>query len=608
MNGGSNVIPPHKQQKNNPSVSNLQKEIRKKKYQEPVISTNTPLGKLVDFQLYQPQQKQKAPEPVNILPMSTMNPYIPQQLYGYPSFPHNYLPPPIIQKYNINMAGPSGDHLKMNMIYEDILPTKQFEIAYTTLSNRLNIAQFIKSTFVKKNEGEEISIDDKGKHSLLQYVKFMELNPYHNSRFTHNPYNGLPNGLLIYKTCYPIQFDNLSNSITCAKDSMSMTVKIFNLTPEASLNYIQDGSNKYDEWRELLFYKYVREQILEKKICPHFVLLYSYFINPKSSVDFNKVSMINKYNPVKTSGNAIITLSEAPNYNILNWSVKSYLQNGNIRQMIETGYHSDDVWGSILFQIMVGILLLQKNNILINNFSIKNIYIKDLNITGPVTNYWKYIIDDIGYYIPNYGYIVLIDSNYDDKKTSQTYKIQASFMNDPVTNENTFEMFKNVINPSVFTSEFSAEGCVLPSNYIVNFIASIHNATLSDTQKLIKNYFPKFMGKYVNNRIGTVLKDSEIRYIRENNISNISKGQIVVHEISYDLYKFVMFIGVENNLIKVITRKENEKGIILDDNITEYLPMGSIYNYCMYEPITQNYDMTKTNMKESEMLEVYVIN
>lgn len=570
--------------------------------------THIPPEKIIDFQLYKPnQQPQKTKDAPNILPIATMNPYVPQQLYGYPSFPYNYLPPPIIQKYNINMAGPTGDHLKMHMIYEDILPSKQFEIAYTTVANRLNIAQYIKGTFVKKNEGEEISIDENGKHSLLQYVKFMELNPYHNNRFTQNPYNGLPNGILIYKTCYPIMLDQTTHNITCSKESMSMTVKIFNLTPEAVQNYIKFGYEKFDEWRELEFYKYIRDNILEKKSCPHFVILYSYFINPKSLVNFTKVSELNKKNPINMSGSAILTLSEAPNYTLANWTVKTYYQNGNIRQMIETGYHNDDVWFSVIFQIMVGLLVLQKNNILINNLSIHNVYIKDLNITGPITNYWKYIINGITYYIPNYGYLVMIDSNYSDKKTSQDYKILANFMKDFVSKQMSFEMFKNIINPSVFKSELDAESCVLPSNYIFNLLTKIHNNAISDTNYDISYYFEKYMCKFMNNRIGTLLKDSEIRYIRENNISNISKGQIVVYEFSPNLYKFVMFIEVENNLIKIMTKKEVNGNLILDDNIIELLPMGSIYNYCLYEPIMQNYDATKSNLKDNELLEVYVI-
>lgn len=604
--GGGKVIPQYKQQKNDPLVSNDQKKIRQNnKYNK---QKGEKLDKIVDFQFYQPKtlQQQQKKDPPNILPIATMNPYVPQQLYGYPNYPYSYLPPPIIQKYNINMAGPSGDHLKMNLIYEDILPSKQFEISYASIADRLNILQYIRNTFVRKQDGEEISIDDKGKHSLLQYVKFMELNPYHNSRFTHNPYNGLPNGLLIYKTCYPIQYDNQTRSVVCARESMSMTVKIYNITPDASTYYIVNGLEKYDEWRELEFYKYIKENILEKKQCPNFVMLYCYFINPKSLIDFSKISLLNKYEQVKMSGSAIITLSESPNYTLPNWTVKTYYQNGNIRQMVETGYHTDAVWYSILFQLMVGLLVLQKHNILIDNLSIHNVYIKDLNIVGPITNYWKYIIDGIAYYIPNYGYLVMIDSNYKNK-SNNGHKIFGNFLKDTITNVNTFDMFLNIFSPSVFKSDLHAEGCILPSNFIFNLITKIHNYAISDNKKRIEDYFPIFMCRFMNNRIGTVLKDSEIRYIRENNISNVSKGQIVVHEISPDIYKFMMFMGVENNQIKLITRPEVGQNVILDETIVEYLPMGSVHNYCLYEQITQNYDQTKMNLKDSEVLEVYAI-
>ena len=47
------------------------------------------------------------------------------------------------------------------------------------------------------------------------------------------------------------------------------------------------------------------------------------------------------------------------------------------------------------------------------NFSLEdNIFVKDIYSNTEVLGYWKYIVDGISYYIPNYGYILLIDSNF----------------------------------------------------------------------------------------------------------------------------------------------------------------------------------------------------
>ena len=49
--------------------------------------------------------------------------------------------------------------------------------------------------------------------NLLSYVKFMELNPYHSDKLTNNPYKSLPDRMLIYRSCYPIRFNNVNGLI-----------------------------------------------------------------------------------------------------------------------------------------------------------------------------------------------------------------------------------------------------------------------------------------------------------------------------------------------------------------------------------------------------------
>ena len=55
-----------------------------------------------------------------------------------------------------------------------------------------------------------------------------------------------------------------------------------------------------------------------------------------------------------------------------------------------------------------------------------NFYIKDLNIKN-INSYWIYNIDGIDFYIPNYGYLLLIDHSY---KNNNEYKIIAKQFND----------------------------------------------------------------------------------------------------------------------------------------------------------------------------------
>jgi hypothetical protein len=115
------------------------------------------------------------------------------------------------------------------------------------------------------------------------------------------------------------------------------------------------------------------------------------------------------------SGKVLILLTEAPNSNILQWSGPIYEKFGTIRKMISTGYHTAQVWKSILFQLVYACAVLQKANIYIENFSLENnIFIKDIFTDYNSIGSWIYKVDGINYYIPNYGYILMIDSKFSD--------------------------------------------------------------------------------------------------------------------------------------------------------------------------------------------------
>ncbi|GAH15162.1 unnamed protein product, partial [marine sediment metagenome] len=181
---------------------------------------------LVDLQVYAPPRPplpKKPLDPQLFVPSYTNNPFYPPQYQGgfYPGnilYKPNELP--IVKNYTINVAGPTDDHMKVNAIYEDILPSKEFVNTSNTIGERINIYNFVRSVFIKQGDGEDINIDGNGDNSLMSYLKFMDLNPYSTSNFTENPYKSLPDDMLIYRSCYPIRYDRYTNSVQCAKNSV----------------------------------------------------------------------------------------------------------------------------------------------------------------------------------------------------------------------------------------------------------------------------------------------------------------------------------------------------------------------------------------------------
>ncbi|AYV78271.1 MAG: hypothetical protein Edafosvirus8_21 [Edafosvirus sp.] len=678
---------------------------------------------MINLQVYQPTKPKepKTVEPGTFMPIGAPSPYIPPQYINYnPYQPYTYSvnTVPVIKNYSINAVGPTADHVKLNMVYEDMLPTKQFENTSSTLGERLSIYNFIRSVLIKNNDGEDISLGGDGNgpgaggRTLSSYLKYINVNPYNTNLFSNNPYKGLPNGMLIYQSCYPIRYEAQSNNVTCAKNSVGVNIRIYRLTQgEYMVNKQEEKNyNDYDVWREVAYYEYIREQIIKTLICPNFVVMYAYFISEKPDIDFNKIEIMKgksnpyqpkfitedrisapkmepitqqliesqptigqqlasqlppvlasqmvtqqiqnrfepyrqrggcgdepsglisnpnvliKMNPDSYSGKALVALTESPIYNLFGWASKSYQIEGNIKRMINTGYHTEKVWFSILFQIIVALYVLQIHNIVFNDFTLAdNVYIKDISLHNNVTNYWKYKVDGIDYYIPNYGYLVLIDSKYKDiqengftimkKNNSKKFKIYSTIYSADEynsgnmncgTSENlqkvAFNTFIKIMNNNAFDRSFTANGGSKPPADIIRLLDQIQSDKAGNNN--IGYYIYKYMRKFMNNRIGTYLKEAEVPHLRKDDFSSFVKGQVLVYEEQANTYKFVLYMGEKTAGTALILTKENPQK---EDIIEKTVAVGSLYNFSQMEPIIQNYKANEANLNEDDLLETYTI-
>jgi hypothetical protein len=195
----------------------------------------------------------------------------------------------------------------MKNIYENILPGKEWNSTMITLGERLMVYGYMRDLFANLKDGDDISLGtDKSKNSLLSYIRFMELNPGSYNPLFNNPYKNLADGFLLYSSCYPLRYDK--NRIICAKNSMGINIRIYRLTNIEYDTYKtgeQSQYLKYDVWREIAFYEYIREVVLKKKMCPHFSILYNYFISTNNEVNFDKLKLITGDNRRKAVVQAI---------------------------------------------------------------------------------------------------------------------------------------------------------------------------------------------------------------------------------------------------------------------------------------------------------------
>lgn len=678
LTGGQRIVPLYKEPKNSPFIPNIQKQIYGERIAENTKTNqhqNTNQSKLnpiVNLQVYQPPKPREPTKP-NIpavfYPPSVPNPYFPPQFtYQFPPYMMNMYHPsqvPVIKAYNINIDGVTGDHTKLNLIYEDMLPTKQFITSTTTLGERLNIYNFVRAMMFPQGDGKNVGLDGKSNDTILSHLKFMDLNPYNTYKLSNNPYKGLPNGFLIYKTCYPIRYDSTESTVTCAKNSIGTNIRIYRMTEASYIvnSQSQKKFNEFDEWREMSYYEYVREHIIRKKECPNFVCLYGYYISANSKIDFDKIALLRgvainnqplyvpnpplfkkiiepcypnpnmpqvggvsgystnslRINLDAFTGKALVAMTEAPNYNLFGWASRTYQMDGNIRRQINTGFHLDKVWYSIIFQIMAAMYCMQIHKIFYSDFTVEdNIYIKDINVFGAATKYWKYKIDGCNYYIPNYGYIIMIDSNYKDLTSNTSiincpgnkHKLYAKFLDnnnisDANFKEQTFESFKKSMDCNIYDQSFVNFGGCKPPPEIMFLLNQISTQINTDNDKGIGKYLYTFMRRFMNNRVGTYLKETEIGNIRKDEQKNFMKGQLVVYEDGSSSYKFVIYISLHSIGVANILNKNDPTN---EDIIEMQVPITSLYSYTKMEPVTQNFRPNESNLNEDDLLETYIIN
>lgn len=711
------IIPEYKEPANNPMIPNEQKRI----YNENKPKETQNPNQILNLQLYQPPKPKPTstssgkplPNPAVFYPNYVPNPFDPISYANYMQYAgYGMQSAPVYKEYNINIGGVSGSHLKTAMFFEDALPVKNVSGSFCSLGERVTMYESIRANLFTGGDGKDVPIENDS-YNLLSHLKLMDMNPYNASRFSKNPYKGLPFGFLLYRSCYPMRHDSRTYNSVCANNSTGVNVRIYRLTEGAYMINKQNitQASDYDEWRDMAFYNFVKEHIVKKKVCPNFPIMYGYNIALNSQINFEDLKLIQDPNRGRTTdvsqfssnwtlnqgtgkqdtaqalqslramnvrdkslptnvivpvnglgkntgnlkqivavvrdprtglvtreitnlptpqeeavmlnrynGKALVCLTEAANYSIIGWAKKEYRADGNIKTMINSGYHTKAVWESIVFQILAALYCMQLKGLIINNFRLdRNVFIKDISTGGTVTNYWKYKIEGIEYYIPNYGYLVLIDSNFrdfdshcDDNSAvdpKRERKMDGSFLNvcklsQDQCIEKSFEMFRAAIDPNIFDQDFVNDNGVKPPEEILRLFTNIRNLADQKPTLNIAHYIRIFMTMFMNNRIGGPLTEAELNNVKRGAIKEFHKGQIVVMTDQNGVEKFVVHVRRKQNGISLIVTKDK-----LDPQSSNFIekdvPSSSLNEYSVVEAIKQNFKMNESNLNEESLLETY---
>jgi hypothetical protein len=513
----------------------------------PLFNKSNNTQPIIDLQIYPDATKKPNPladkqqAMMPLQPFALSSPFMPPQFQSYfNNFMKSFYTPFIYKDYHINLGGPSGDHSRATMIYEDALPPADIYSSYKTLRERNSLCEYVRGTFIKSDDGELVDFKG-GPSSLNSRLKLIQLNPYNTNIYSSNPYRGLPNdqSFLIYKSCYPIVYDKASSLAQCNKTSTGMNVRAYKLTVREfivkyfnsmtkmeglkfgkDMQYIIDTMKselgtktktseldselapyKFDVWRDEIYYTWIRNKINQQNICPNFVSSYCYFINKEANISFAKNGML--LNELKDKSvsellskeftNAImLLLTESPNQNIYQWGSNSYVKERGIHKMVHSGFKPDLHWKSVIAQILIVFYVMNKYCFTIREMKIQtNFYIKDLNIYGDIKQFWQYTIGNIDYYIPNFGHLVMFDHNYKELTTNKG-KNRIIMKDEFGDNEEEIKstIISNAIeclNANNFGSVFSIDGGVGLSENTGNLLNKIEKQLKDLKEKLEKN-------------------------------------------------------------------------------------------------------------------------
>ena len=279
-------------------------------------------------------------------------------------------------------------------------------------------------------------------------------------------------------------------------------------------------------------------------------------LNPKDKADLTT--------PTKKN---LILLTEAPTASFIQWTSLTYDSFGTVKRMTGTGYHTPAVWKTVLFQLTWIFAVLQQELLYIPNVSLEdNIYVKDVFTDSNSIGSWKYISDNMEFYIPNYGSIVVFDSKYKDvsevslvkkyKVYGKMYKNNGDLDIKTIPNL-VLSQYLEILNPDNFTQKFKLNGGLTPDQSILDLLTRISSFKASN----IKDFLPEFFKEFLHNRIGTLLMKSEKENINILSRPNFNKGNIMVWRKRSEEFIWVVYKGVDpTNSLKhiIMTKDEND--------------------------------------------------
>lgn len=221
--------------------------------------------------------------------------------------------------YNIHHPAPNGNHEKANQVYMDIDPQNIYDVDklyFYSNKTREEFMRFCRWKFVKNFNGEYIEPKEGNFNNFINHIKFLYINPLHDKSQGLNPYMTIHNGMLIYKSQFPILPDNKQGKSKNYKEPRNIDIRIYDMSFSEffEVSYSSHNSKKssfnmknlkYDINKELVLYRKFNK-IVTNKESPNFTMMAAYFVTANQYIKSRQLQIEN----LKALGNKDFKLDE----------------------------------------------------------------------------------------------------------------------------------------------------------------------------------------------------------------------------------------------------------------------------------------------------------
>jgi hypothetical protein len=112
----------------------------------------------------------------------------------------------------------------------------------------------------------------------------------------------------------------------------------------------------------------------------------------------------------------------------------------------------------------------------------------------------------------------------------------------------------------------------------------------------MKTYFTS----YVHNRVGTLLRESEVNYVKKIGSKSFRKGELVIYESEYEKYEIVIYLEDNGEYECQCIRRDNDGKLV-----TAEVGKDMLFPYSSNETIYQDVSAGQSAVNASYIIETY---